>query len=80
MKISQFLRERFDKSLLKLELKSLLKRQPETLQGNILLQECFVGLGELGERCVTRRLWSERGKVSVYDLEVNEFRTGVRKI
>ena len=74
------MRERFDESLPKLELKSLLKRQPETLQGGILLQVCFVGLSELGERCVIRSLWSERGNVSIYDLEVSEFRTGVRKI
>ena len=80
MKVPQFLRERFDESLLKLELKSLVKRQPETFQGSILLQECFVGLGELGKRCVTSRLWSERGNVSVYDLVVNEFKTGVTKI
>ena len=80
MKIFQFVKERFDKSLPKLELKSLLKHQPETLQGSILLRECFVGLDELGERYVTRRLWSEKGNVSVYDLEVNNFRTGVRKI
>ena len=74
------MKEKFFESLLKLLSKSLLKRQPETLQGSIFFQDCFDDPEQSLEICVIRRLWSEFGKTSVNDFVTNEFKTGVKKI